>query len=334
MISIGYYFEKMDNDLFEDKSNDRLQKCCRNYELLLKNQIDKAVKIISLHHELPGLNGKLKKWQLDRIKQNIDGLHKYVDKKIQLLDKDKILDYCKSESIELKILAARDDIVFLTCSYYGNIVYDVLWITSLPLSEMIKISDGSIDQKRLLRMIPQKIKYIEKVVLPFFQSNEDYIDFSLVLKDVVKSYKKKLFKCSSVLTILSIEGIVRTLGRELIKYQHLDLGLLEKPFNSLDNFLREIPWKSDILIDKTQLLCITGDYELFDSENTKEESLINVDLKKRLDFLRRTYKEERNAIMHGDFSGVGDSWDLFRNYSALIEVFLTIDYYNKKNNNG
>ena len=94
-------------------------------------------------------------------------------------------------------------------------------------------------------------------------------------------------------------------------------------------FLRKIPWEKDFRIEKNRLMFITGDYDFQDDRKSlKGTEYVLIDLKTRLDFLRRTFKKERDSSMHGDIKSIGETWDLYRNYSALNEVYLTIKYYN------
>ena len=127
--------------------------------------------------------------------------------------------------------------------------------------------------------------------------------------------------------LIAIEGLVRKLGSKLIKWQNLDEKHLVTKYNSLDKFLRAIPWKEDFQIDKGRLMFITGDFVFKKDSSFKEIDNMKINLKTRLDFLRRTFKGERDLILHGQKSDFGEVWDLYRNFSALNEVFLVIKQY-------
>ena len=131
-----------------------------------------------------------------------------------------------------------------------------------------------------------------------------------------------------MLILVGLEGLVRKLGRSLIHRQGLDESFLKKEYYSLDLFLRNIPWESDIKINKSRLMFITGDYVFNDERNGSSDEYVYTDLKTRLDFLRRTFKKERDTTLHGHLTNIGEVWDLYRNYSALYEVYLVIKNYN------
>ena len=56
---------------------------------------------------------------------------------------------------------------------------------------------------------------------------------------------------------------------------------------------------------------------------------IKINLKTRLDFLRKRFKEDRDLILHGLESEYGSNWHLFINFSALAQVHKAVTYYDK-----
>jgi hypothetical protein len=193
---------------------------------------------------------------------------------------------------------------------------------------LLNIRKGKIDHKNLERKLPDKIRQIKKEIIPFLKKQKRYEDYVISIKQSIDSYKYKIYKGASLLVLVAIEGLVRRLGEELIVKQNLDNSYLDSEFNSLDLFLRKIPWKNDIEIEQSELMFLTGDYIFKQERNDESIQLIN--LKTRLDFLRRTFKKERDIVLHGNMVGLGEIWDLYRNYSALYEVYLTIKYYDEK----
>ena len=94
--------------------------------------------------------------------------------------------------------------------------------------------------------------------------------------------------------------------------------------------MREIPWKKDIEIDSNKLLFINSEYKFREDKTYDINPSVNVDLKNRLDFLRRRFKEDRNLILHGLDTEYGNPWNLYMNFSALTEVFMTIKSFENK----
>jgi hypothetical protein len=54
---------------------------------------------------------------------------------------------------------------------------------------------------------------------------------------------------------------------------------------------------------------------------------VKVNLKTRLDFLRRRFKDDRDLILHGLQDDYGRGWNLFLNFSALSHVYAVLKYY-------
>ena len=52
-----------------------------------------------------------------------------------------------------------------------------------------------------------------------------------------------------------------------------------------------------------------------------------INLKTRLDFLRRRFKDDRDLILHGVEHNYSTKWNLFLNFSALSHVYEVICYY-------
>ncbi len=67
---------------------------------------------------------------------------------------------------------------------------------------------------------------------------------------------------------------------------------------------------------------ITGNYIFDRNYNIEDKKIIN--LKTRLNFLKRQYKEGHNSILHGEDISFGEIWDLYVNFATLEEVFNTI----------
>lgn len=329
MITIGDIQNRLNINLFSIDNPDNFNQDCFKREKTLKNTILRAFNSLIEHVEKPNFQGKLNHWQQDKIERNIQNLIKYIDILYEKLNKESIINYVKNKPIHCHLGQDDDDFLLQVNSYYGCIVYDILWVSDISVSDVLNITNnGIIDNRNLGKKLPLKIKYISKTIIPYFEKLDEYKDYTAAIKEAVKSYKNKTYKGASLTILVAIEGLVRKLGSKLILKQNLDKSLLNTSYTSLDSFLRTIPWKNDFKIEKTRFMFITGDYEFHD--NTKqniEEDFIIITLKTRLDFLRRIFKKDRDKVLHGESNEIGNILDLYRNLSALEEVFLTIKYY-------
>jgi hypothetical protein len=326
-ITIGAIQDKLKLQLFEQHHSDEFVLKCFSMEMKLKNCISRAFEYLHEHIGMPKLEGQPTHWQNGKIERNVQNLTKYIELLFTKLDKKQIIDYCKNNNSIASVSFEDDEMLFLINSYYGTIILDILWASDISVSDVINISKGIVDKKNLARKLPDKIKMIEKEVIPYLTNQNDYSEFATSINESILSYKKKIYQGASLLIFVAIEGLVRKLGKLLIYKQGLDTALSTKEFNSLDSFLRNIPWKPDIKIEKSRLMFITGDYEFKNDRQVIGNEFVFTDLKTRLDFLRRTFRKERNKTLHGDLNKIGEVWDLYRNYSALHEVYLTIKYY-------
>lgn len=328
-ITIGAIQDKLKQQLFEPNSSDEFVLKCITRETTLKNSIARTFEYLHEHIEKPELEGKPTHWQEAKIERNIQNLTKYIELLFTKLDKEKIIDYCKNHTSITPVSIEDDEMLFWINSYYGTIILDILWASDISVSDVIYISKGIVNKENLSRKLPDKIKVVEKEIVPYLSMHNEYSEFVPSINESINSYKNKIYQGASLLLFVAIEGLVRKLGKKLIVKQELDTALLTKKFNSLDSFLRTIPWKSDIEIDRSRLIFITGDYEFKNDRKKHREEFVFTDLKTRLDFLRRTFKKERDTTLHGDLKKIGEIWDLYRNYSALYEVYLVIKYYNE-----
>lgn len=334
-MTIGEIQDKLEQSLFNDDLTNPVVSNCLAREKTLKRNILRAFESITEYIEKPDLNGDLTHWQKGKIERNLKKLSNYIEILCSKLDRQKIINYCEIHNSQKKFFIEEDDFILIVNSFYGSVLLDILWASDISLSDVINITKGTIDHKNLEKKLPDKIVEIKKTIIPYLHSIECYSIYTTLISDSLKSYKYKIFKGASLLLLIAIEGLVRQLGKNLIIWQGIDSAFSDKEFHSLDNFLRTIPWKNDFEIDRTSLMFLTGDYVFTDERvNPMNDESITIDLKTRLDFLRRIYKEDRNSILHGDSHVFGEAWDLYRNYSALYEVYSTIDYYEKlyKNN--
>ncbi|MGQ1788069.1 hypothetical protein [Saccharicrinis sp. GN24d3] len=322
--------KRMKVTLFSENQTDEVYKRYSIREKTLKNNIDRAMNSI-LEHVEKTENVKLNHWQTEKATRNVSNLSKYIEILFSKLNKESIIEYCDNSDKSLTDLTFDDDeFIFLVNSYYGNILLDIVWASDISVSDVINITHGKIDDKNLKRKLPKKVSEIKKNVLPFFKKigiNNELID---TINQSILCYNKKIHKGSGILLMVAIEGIVREFGERLMIKQEIKEAIQNKEYNSLDSFLRSIPWKEDIVITQDKFMFLTGNYTF---TNLKQKEFLNenvsVNFKTRLDFLRRTFKEERNQVLHGEHIKNGQVWDLYRNFSALYEVYDTIKYYNE-----
>lgn len=325
MLTIGEIHCKLDKQLFDKDHTDTLNQKCLQRESAIKDKIIRAFNCLSENAYKPNFEGELNHWQKSKVERNIENLMKYIEKVYLLLDKDEIIDFCEKHDSIFPVTYVTDEFILLVNSFYTSVLLDIVWASDLSISDLINLTKGVIDHRNLAKKLPDKIKQIKKEIIPFFETQEAYSDYIISIKESIESYNHKIFRGASLLILVAIEGLVRKLGKELIIRQNLDKSYLTKKYNSLDSFLRSIPWANDIKIEQSEIMFLTGDYVF--KENRENESFDTINLKTRLDFLRRTFKQERDITLHGDMSGLGETWDLYRNYSALFEVYLTIKYY-------
>lgn len=330
MLTIGEIQKKLDEELFDKSQTDPLNLKCIKRETSIKNIIVTTFKNIIENLESSGFKGELNHWQEATVTRNLKNLNSYLEKLCSILDKDIIIDFCQNHNSFMPVEWETDNLIFLFHSFYGSVFLDIIWADDISITDLANITKGKIDHKNLTRKLPNKIRQIKKEIIPLLRKQEKYSDFLISILQSVDSYRHKNYKAASLLILVVIEGLVRSLGKDLIIRQNLDKSYLNNTYNSLDSFLRQVPWKKDIKIEQEKYMYLTGDY-IFkkDRKYEGEEQYLYIDLKTRLDFLRRTFRADRNSTLHGKMTGLGEAWDLYRNYSALYEVYLTMKYYDE-----
>lgn len=294
-------------------------------EQILKTKAERTIFAIRENIEQPGIQ-TLNTWQKKVVTRNLEGLSKYLDKLHEELDKEKIINYVdnfKESHIDLR--HERDEMILFINSFHATIIYDIVWAGNISVSDVINITQGKVDNKNLEAKFKNMAKYLNKTIIPYLKSSNLYKTKVDRLEEAITAYNKKLYKSASMMFISVTEGLVKSLGNYLIEKQQIDISKIKKTIHSLDSFLENIPWKSDYSMDIGKYMFITGNY-IFDGDYNIEDTKM-IDLKTRLNFLKRQYKEGRNSILHGDDVSFGMIWDLYVNFAALEEVFETIKYY-------
>jgi len=296
-------------------------------EQTLKTKIERTIFSIKENIEHPGIKTP-NAWQKNVITRNIKCLSDYLDRLYEELDKHRIINYVENfKSTHLDLRYERDEMILFVNSFYATIIYDIVWADNISVSDVINITQGKVDNKNLQAKFKNMVSRVDNIIIPYIKTAPLYKTKADRLEEAITAYNNKLYKAASTLFISTTEGLVKTLGNYLIDKQQIDISKIKKPVYSLDAFLQNIPWETDYSINIGKYMFITGNY-IFDRDYNAEKTKL-IDLKTRLNFLKRQYKENRNSILHGDDISFGEIWDLYVNFAALEEVFATINYYDK-----
>lgn len=318
-ITIGEIQNKLDTIIFSEKSRHKER------EKILKDYInlcaEMSIQLVKLPHEK---GQKISHYKEVRIKRSLKRICDYLGYLASELEKDKILKFCDNQNLFFSPSIDINISFLFANSYYGSIETDLYWIENITLIEALEISSGKFDFNKLSKKLPNTVSEFTKIIIPFIKKDILFSKFTDILIEIEKTYKSKLYKACNLLILTSIEGMVRELGNYLIDKQNLEVKNYES-LNSLDSFLRNIEWKKDFSIGDTRYKLLTGDYDFTRNEHPLKP--LDINLKERLDFLRRRFKEDRDLILHGIDKEYGKEWHLFVNFSAMINVYETIKYY-------
>ena len=332
MVTVGQISDALGTDIFSKNPATDFERKCLEREKGIKRYIDITGEITLQLVTKPGLsNRKLPYWKEKKIKSCLKNLCDYIDELYNELNKEKIERYCK-ELTPLSFFRSTFDPdipLLMLNSYYGTIVSDIYWIKELTMDEAMRLSAGKLELAELGKRTPSKIKYINQFIKSNHRGFKAYQKHLDIIKEAFKCYDKKFYKAFNLLILTSVEGLTRQLGAYLIEKQQLDIDLYSETYNSLDSFLRKIPWKEDLSVSSTSLKFLTSHYErinyndpLIKIPNPLEQ--IPITIKTRLDFLRRRFKENRDLILHGEETEYDKPFNAFINASAIYEVLNAI----------
>lgn len=326
-ITIGEIISALETDIFDENSSDSFIAFCKKREDGLKKELDIIGLQISNHFEKPGLKYPLEFWQIQKSKDCMRRLALYAEYLVSELSKDNIENYCRTHSaFPFNISSFNSDIIFLMMnSFHGSVINDFFWIDDLPLFDMLNIIQGKFEN----------IDFKKKTILRVYQI-EEYLkkdkQIANILRNIISideisiNLKNNTFRSLNLLLIADIEKSVRNLGNELIEYYNLEIDPNSKEYNSIDSFLRKIPWKSDLNISFSKYSILTCNYDPIHIR-LKERDSLNISLKDRLDFLRRRFSLQRNQLFHGQEEDYNYHLNSFVNASALMEVLKTYSEY-------
>lgn len=329
MVTVGQIISAMETELFPGEPTNQFEKNCKERERLIKQWLDTCAIICDQHVKKPGFDfATLSYWKKERSKTCINNICDYISELVGELDKQKIENHCKTIGF-LKPIFDPDLILLSLNSYYGSLVADVYWISDLTVHEGMQIASGKLTLDALGSRTPSRISRIKEVLEKNKRKLDDYADHIETINEAFNCFEKKYLKAFNLLLLTSIEGMVRSLGLYLVQKQGLGVDPFDKKYNSLDHFLRTIPWKEDIELSTTHISLLTGNY----TRNSHKNSLSpktgfiqtqKVSIKTRLDFLRRRFKEHRDLVVHGQETEYNKPYHGYINASALEEVIQTI----------
>lgn len=334
-LTLGDIMNRLNNDLFPSPTSE-LEKHCRDRELRLKEYMNVCGEIVNQHIRYRKDNpGKIGFWKENKIKENIIGLGRYTELMAIELDKERIEAHC-SHSKKLLFSTFEPDVIFIIFhSLHGSILSDVLWAGDMTIIEAMEMSAGKLDLNSLGKYLPSKLASVEKDIIPYLKES-NYSGHSTALKEVISCHENKLPMACNLLLMTTIEGLVRDLAKRIAIAQKLDEDI--DKYHSLDKLLREVKWKDDFEMSSTEVDTINQSREPFINNYAHPNidrglrlisDSTHVNLKVRLNFLRRRFKEDRDMILHGQNVDYGSDWNLFVNFSALGQVHQVLKYYDK-----
>ena len=338
-ISIGEVMERLKNELFPNPTNE-FDQLCQQRELLIKEYLLIALNLVKQNFEYrSNYEGKIPHWKDGRIEEQVKNLCKYIELLALELDREKIIGHCQFKDKPM-FNAFEPDYTFLMFNtVHGSILSDIMWSGDITVKDSIDISSGNLNIKELGRYLPTKIEWTKNTMLPYLKNSSKFKRHYETLAEVVKCADQGLIRACNLLLMTAIEGIVRDLASILNLKQNLNHDLSSAKFNSLDNLLRQGDWVEDYEIGMSEYEMLTRskpplvlNYSVpldFKKLNIGLGFTTKINLKTRLDFLRRRFKEDRDLILHGQDSEYGSNWHLFVNFSALFEVHKTLIYYDR-----
>lgn len=327
-LTIEKLKESMTGEIFP-LSVDKIEMYCHIREFLIRKSIRDVWKMIETHIESPGLIHK-SDWKKYKIESCIYNLSMYLERLVELLDKEKIIEHCKTINRNPPLqfdYFDEDSILLGTNSYYGVIVADLYWLRVITVHDFIQLQKGKFEYESLEKHLPNLILEFHNKVIPYFLYRDEFKSFTHSISEAIKCYELKFVKAGNVLLITIIEGIVRKYGAILAHKQNLKIDPSDSKYNSLSSFLRTIPWKEDFKISHIRITTLNGDFPGIEIIRNYPEKYTTVGYGKRLEFLRRRFKEDRDMILHGLETEYNKPWRFYINLSALYEVYLAIYEY-------
>ena len=338
-LTIGTIKDSVEKKIFNIENPSEIEKQYIKREEAIKSTINKCMEQIIELGEAPGLE-KLTKRQKIKSEQCVENLSKYIQELINELDRENIQNYCQELQdpkykfpFGLTGVFMPDINILMSNSFHIAVTTNILWSPRVTVREALCLSKGQLDLNELGKHLPEIIKDIKKVVLPYLKMSEIYSDFYYSVQEALKCYSKKCNKGCNLIIMTTIEGIVRKLTTFLTIPHELGSDFSEEKYSSLNTLLRDVNWKKDFEINSTRLSLIIGENKTLKERKedimTEVNGTVMVDINTRLDFLKGRFKDDRDLIMHGSYLNYSNKWNLFLNFSALVETQKVCLYYDK-----
>lgn len=134
-----------------------------------------------------------------------------------------------------------------------SIVHDLYWITDGMVKEHIEIAMGEKAPDLLEIHCSSKIKIIEDEVLPYLNTNADYVSSGKMLSEIISNFNQNSFLTTNILLPVVIENMVRTLAKVVFLNQNPEKKIddAEKHVNnfmSIEKLILNGGWQNDIPI--------------------------------------------------------------------------------------
>lgn len=134
-----------------------------------------------------------------------------------------------------------------------SIVHDLYWITDGMVKEHIEIAMGEKAPDSLEVHCSSKIEFIEDEVLPYMNTNADYVSSGKMLTEIISNFNQNSFLTTNILLPVVIENMVRTLAKVVFLNQNPEKKIedAEKHVNnfmSIETLILKGGWQNDIPI--------------------------------------------------------------------------------------
>ena len=147
----------------------------------------------------------------------------------------------------------------------NNIIDDFMWSSDGSISDYIDIASGKKRIKDFEELLPDKIKIVERDVLPFLIKIGIKKDVVKAIKQAAVQSKKNAYLLSNLLLITSSENITRELCLYVYKNQNISISHgdaethIYNGFNSLEALISKGKWENDYPINLFEAIVYYND---------------------------------------------------------------------------
>jgi hypothetical protein len=339
-LTLGQIKNSLETKIFTFKNPSELESKYLQRETSIKQTIDFCIGQIMDLGQSPGLD-KLTKRQRIKSKNCVENLSKYIKELISELERNTIINHFeKIENGKNRFVPGGNQIFevdytfLMSNSFHTAITTEILWAPRVTVKQAIEISRGTLDLNDLGRHLPELIKEIKNDILPYLKQSDINKDFYESIKEAIDCFSKKHYRGCNLILIITIEGMVRKLSNYLSSFHELGPDFSDQQFLSFNSLLRNVKWKKDFQIDTSTFQLLIGQSSTLKERRKNIQNYADdfqiIDLNTRLDFLKGRFKDDRDLILHGSSIDYNKEWNLFLNFSALVETKEVCLYYEKK----